>query len=290
MVSAKRSHNWRPAAVRVQSLAMRPENHLDLRRAVDRADVMEHHPAPEPQLPAYPGVDRIVGIVWMATRLGNFARRGQARRVDSSPEPDDAAQFWEDRYRSTERAWSGRVNARLPEVAAELPAGLALDLGCGEGADALWLAERGWHVVAVDVSATALQRATEAAAAQHLLERIDFQRHDLNETFPEGMFDLVSAQYLHSPARLEREAVLRQAADRVTAGGVLLIVDHAEPPPWAQHHDHCFPGIEDVLASLRLDTNAWTRVRTETVERETVGPDGEPATLKDNVIVLRRAD
>ncbi|MFZ1179743.1 MAG: class I SAM-dependent methyltransferase [Mycobacterium sp.] len=209
--------------------------------------------------------------------------------MDSSCKPDDAAEFWEQRYGSTERVWSGRVNPRLAEVAAELPAGRALDLGCGEGADALWLAERGWQVVAVDVSATALQRATEAAFARNLLERVDFQRHDLNESFPEGMFDLVSAQYLHSPARLEREIVLRQAAERVTPGGVLLIVDHAEPPPWTQHHDHCFPGIEDVLKSLRLDTAAWSRVRTETVERETVGPDGEDATLKDNVIVLRRA-
>lgn len=78
-----------------------------------------------------------------------------------------------------ERAWSGRVNPRLAEVAAGLPSGRALDLGCGEGADALWLAERGWQVVAVDISATALQRAAEAAAARNLLARIDFERHDL---------------------------------------------------------------------------------------------------------------
>ncbi len=210
--------------------------------------------------------------------------------MHSSCEPDDARQFWEERYRSTERVWSGQVNPRLAEVAAELPAGRALDLGCGEGADALWLSERGWHVVAVDVSATALQRASEAASRRNLLERIDFARYDLNVSFPDGIFDLVSAQYLHSPARLEREAVLRQAADHVTSGGVLLIVDHAAPPPWAQYHDHCFPGIEDVLESLRLDNTRWTRLRTETVERETVGPNGEVATLIDNVIVLRRAE
>lgn len=208
--------------------------------------------------------------------------------MDNPDPPEDAAQFWEQRYSSSERAWSGRVNARLPEVAAELPAGRALDLGCGEGADALWLAEHGWRVVAVDVSSTALQRGAAAASERNLLDRIDFQRHDLNETFPEGTFDLVSAQYLHSPAPLDRETVLRRAAGHVAPGGVLLIVDHAAAPPWARRHLHGFPGIDDVLASLRLDPAIWTRVRTESLERETVGPDGQPATLIDNVIVLRR--
>ena len=210
--------------------------------------------------------------------------------MDSSDQPGDAEQFWEQRYSSSERAWSGRVNARLPEVAAELPPGRALDLGCGEGADALWLAEHGWHAVAVDVSATALQRGSDAASERNLLDRIEFQRHDLNESFPDGMFDLVSAQYLHSPARLDRDTVLRRAAEHVAPGGVLLVVDHAAAPPWAQQHLHRFPSIDDVLASLRLDPANWTRVRTESVERETVGPDGQPATLIDNVIVLRRSD
>ncbi len=208
--------------------------------------------------------------------------------MDKPDQTEDAGQFWEQRYSSSARAWSGRVNAQLPEVAAELPAGRALDLGCGEGADALWLAEHGWQVVAVDVSATALQRGRDAASERNLLGRIDFQRHDLNETFPDGTFDLVSAQYLHSPARLDRATVLRRAAEHVAPGGVLVIVDHAAAPPWAKQHLHHFPGIDDVLASLRLDPANWTRVRTDSVERETVGPDGRPATLTDNVIVVRR--
>lgn len=207
--------------------------------------------------------------------------------METSCNSDDARRFWEERYGSTDRVWSGQVNPRLPEVAADLPAGRALDLGCGEGADALWLAERGWQVVAVDVSATALQRAAEAASTRNVADRIDFQRHDLNETFPEGAFDLVSAQYFHSPARLEREAVLRRAAGQVNPGGVLLIVDHGAAPPWAQHHEHSFPGIEEVIASLRLNPADWTRVRAETVDRELVA-DGQKATVPDNVIVLRR--
>jgi chemotaxis protein methyltransferase CheR len=208
--------------------------------------------------------------------------------MENSCKPDDAVQFWEDRYRSAERVWSGRVNPRLAEVAADLPVGRALDLGCGEGADALWLAERGWQVVAVDVSATALRRAAEAASARNLLARIDFARHDLNESFPDGTFDLVSAQYLHSPARLERDGVLQRAAERVNRGGVLLIVDHGAPPPWAEHHDHHFAGIEEVLGSLDLNASRWTRLRTEAVEREMVGPNGELGTMADNVMVVRR--
>lgn len=207
--------------------------------------------------------------------------------MDSSCKPDDAQQFWEERYRSIERVWSGRVNARLAEVAADLPPGRALDLGCGEGADALWLAERGWQVVAVDVSDTALRRAGEAASARNLASRIDFQRHDLDETFPQGMFDLISAQYFHSPARLDRENVLRRAAERVNPGGVLLIVDHGAVPPWAQHHDHSFLGIEEVIAALRLDAGAWTRLRADSVERE-MTVNGETARVPDNVMALRR--
>jgi len=213
----------------------------------------------------------------------------QAAGMDHADNSDDAGQFWEQRYGSTGRVWSGRVNAHLAEVAADLPAGRALDLGCGEGADALWLAERGWRVLAVDVSATALQRAAEVAAQRNLAERIDFQCHDLNETFPDGTFDLVSAQYLHSPARLDRDAVLRQAANHVAPGGVLLIVDHAAAPPWSEHHSHEFPGVEEVLASLRLD-GGWTRLRADKVERETLGPDDRAATVSDNVMVLRRAE
>jgi SAM-dependent methyltransferase len=204
---------------------------------------------------------------------------------------DQARQFWEERYAGADRVWSGRVNTRLVEVAAGMTPGSALDLGCGEGADALWLAENGWHVVAVDISETALQRAAAAATERNVLDRIDFQRHDLSESFPDGTFDLVSAQYLHSPVRLERDVILRRAAASVKPGGLLLIVDHAAAPPWMRrnnHHHHEFPSADEVIGSLRLDEHRWERVRVETAERETIGPDGQPATLSDNIIVLRR--
>lgn len=201
-----------------------------------------------------------------------------------------AHEFWEQFYGDRQRVWSGRVNSRLAEVVCSLPPGRALDLGCGEGADAVWLAERGWQVVAVDISATALGRARAVAEERNIASRIAFERHDLSESFPDGRYDLVSAQFLHSPARLDRDAVLCRAAGAVSAGGMLLIVDHAAAPPWADEHarDHEFPTVEGVLAALPLTDTGLRPVRAESVERQVTGPDGQVGTVTDNIIVLRR--
>jgi len=202
----------------------------------------------------------------------------------------EAQQVWEEHYTERNRVWSGRANVRLVEVAESLPPGRVLDLGCGEGGDAMWLAERGWHVTAVDISQTALDRAAADARARNVLERIDFQRHDLPHTFVDGAFDLVSAQFLHSMVELDRPRLLRMAAEALSAGGTLLIVDHAGPPPWASKldHHHEFPSADEVVASLNLDDSEWERVRVEAVDREATGPDGQVVTWTDNVIVLRR--
>ncbi len=203
----------------------------------------------------------------------------------------EARRSWEEHYGERERVWSGRVNTRLAEVADALTPGRALDLGCGEGADAVWLAECGWRVTAVDISQTALDRAASEADARGVGHRIDFQHHDLTESFPDGVFDLVSAQFLHSVVPMDRPKLLRGAADAVAPGGTLLIVDHAGPPPWASklhHHHHEFPSAEEVLASLDLEAAQWDRIRLESVERDATGPNGEQAVLIDNVMVLRR--
>jgi len=208
-----------------------------------------------------------------------------------SPHDDQTAQeYWEAHYGERERIWSGRVNAQLPGILAGVVPGRALDLGCGEGGDAVWLAENGWQVTAVDISETAIGRAAAAADARGVRDRIEFERHDLSDTFPEGTFDLISAQFLHSTVRLERPQILRNAADAVAPGGRLVIVDHAAPPPFSKKvpHDHPFPSPEEVLAELDLPDEQWERARVDVVERDGTDPDGQPFTWRDNVMVLRR--
>ncbi|MBV9515629.1 MAG: class I SAM-dependent methyltransferase [Mycobacteriaceae bacterium] len=201
----------------------------------------------------------------------------------------EAQRTWEERYGERERLWSGRVNVRLAELVEPMTPGRALDLGCGEGADALWLAEHGWRVTAVDISQTALDRAAADATTRNVADRIDFRQHDLTQDFPDGVFDLVSAQFLHSKMPMDRAAVLRRAAEAVAGGGTLLVVDHAVPPPWASAlHDHKFPTADDVVCSLNLAETAWDRIKVEAVDRDTTGPEGQRAVLTDNVIVLRR--
>ncbi|MEU6829300.1 class I SAM-dependent methyltransferase [Nocardia beijingensis] len=201
-------------------------------------------------------------------------------------------EYWEAFYQERERVWSGRPNFLLVREIEALAPGTALDLGCAEGADAIWLAERGWRVTAVDVSETALARARTNAARQELSGEIDWQRHDLDHTFPAGQFDLVTAQYLHSPAAKdgERTRILRRAAEAVAPGGLLLIVGHAQWPSWVLEPpaDVHFPTTAEVRAGLALDPAEWQVEAEEVVEREHAGPEGQPGTRKDNILRIRR--
>ena len=210
---------------------------------------------------------------------------------DDAPElsgADGAEQFWEQHYRSREQVFSGDANPLLLQVAGPLPPGAALDLGCGEGGDAIWLARRGWQVTAVDVAATALARAAEHAATAGVGDRVDFQQHDLTRSQPTGSFDLVSAQYLQSPVAFPREQVLRTVAQTVAVGGLLLIVDHASVPPWSwADPDTRFPTPEQLLASLQL-SGSWHPERLEAPARQATGPGAQSATVTDNVVAVRR--
>ncbi|HEX5301992.1 MAG TPA: class I SAM-dependent methyltransferase, partial [Streptosporangiaceae bacterium] len=137
-------------------------------------------------------------------------------------------EFWDNRYRSAGQLWSGQPNAQFAAHAADLEPGEALDAGCGEGADAIWLARRGWSVTAVDVSAVALERAAAAAGAAggDAAERISWRREDLLTWVPEpDRYDLVSAQFMHFP-RAELTAFHQRLAAAVRPGGTLLLIAH----------------------------------------------------------------
>ncbi|MER7167461.1 class I SAM-dependent methyltransferase [Micromonospora sp. NPDC000207] len=202
----------------------------------------------------------------------------------------ETARHWDALYAEKERQWSGRPNARLVEEVTGLPPGSALDLGCGEGGDAIWLARQGWRVTAVDVSATALDRSAAEADRAGVTDRIEFRRHDLTRTFPPGEFDLVSAQFLQSRLEFPREEVLRAAARAVAPGGRLVIVEHGEVPPQARQAppDLVFPTPEETLAVLDLTPGEWVTERVDAPRRETTGPDGQPFTLVDHRVVVRR--
>ncbi|MFD5114502.1 class I SAM-dependent methyltransferase [Streptomyces sp. NPDC058391] len=206
---------------------------------------------------------------------------------------DDTAteeQFWDSRYGESDRIWSGNPNTVLVREITGLEPGSALDLGCGEGADAIWLAQRGWRVTATDISGVALDRAARHAAAEGVADRIDWQRHDLGTSFPAGTFALVSAQFLHSPGGMPREKILRAAASAVAPGGVLLVVGHAGYPSWEPnpHPRVHLPTPEEVLASLELPDGQWDVLLSDEHQRSQTGPDGRPTTRTDNALKIRR--
>ena len=134
---------------------------------------------------------------------------------------------YDERYRSAPAVWSGRPNRQLVVEAADLPPGTALDAGCGEGADAIWLAERGWQVTAVDFSRTALERGRAHAETRgrEVADRIQWVHADLTAEPPGDRFDLVSAQYMHLPPE-PRRALFARLAAAVAPGGTLLVVGH----------------------------------------------------------------
>jgi SAM-dependent methyltransferase len=135
------------------------------------------------------------------------------------------ADEWDARYGEHEGArWSGRPNGRLVVEVAGLTPGRALDVGCGEGADAIWLARGGWTVTAIDVSEVAVGRAR--AAAEQAGAAVEWICGDVLRTgFPAGTFDLVSMQYPALP-KAAGEVAVRALLDTVRPGGLLLAVYH----------------------------------------------------------------
>lgn len=214
----------------------------------------------------------------------------------ASPHPSDPAagdptpaEHWESRYAEGARVWSGRPNASLVAVAEDWSPGRAVDLGCGEGADAIWLASRGWRVTAVDISPTAVSRGrAHAATAGVAPDRIDWVAADLESwQFPADV-DLVSACFFQSSVALDRVTILRRAAAALAPGGHLLVVAHATAPPWAKHGHHLELTPEQESAALALDPALVDLVTCETRPREAVSPSGETATIDDSVLVYRR--
>jgi SAM-dependent methyltransferase len=200
------------------------------------------------------------------------------------------AEFWEGFYRERDAVWSGRVNAVLVQEVEGLTPGSALDLGCGEGGDVLWLAAHGWTATGLDISSTAIRRGAQRAVDAGLEQSVDWRQQDLAEWVPDREYDLVSAHFLQAPVHLAIEPILSNAVRAVAPGGLLLVVSHAAVPSWraGQHADTVFPTPEEVVAQLRLDPDRFVVETAEVRPRDVVTPDGEPATLLDSVVRVRR--
>ncbi len=196
-------------------------------------------------------------------------------------------QAWEERYSQPDRVWSGRVNPWVRTVASELPTGSALDLACGEGADAVWLASQGWRVHAVDFAQAALERGCAAAASAGVADRITWVQSDLSAGWrPDRTFDLVTMHFLHTPDAAVREAALR-AAWAATAG-TLLVVAHdpanaVEGTAGGPPDPAVLYGADEVLGALGLVPHAPEVVVAESRRRVT-----EAGVWIDAIAVLRR--
>ena len=200
-------------------------------------------------------------------------------------------QSFEERYQATDALWSGRPNTQLVREAADLPPGTALDVGCGEGADAIWLAERGWQVTAVDFARTALERGRAHAETlgSEVAGRIRWVHADVTAQLPGDGYDLVSAQFMHLPEPARRDLYARLAA-AVAPGGTLLIVGHHPSDLHTTAHRMHFPDMmftsEQIAASL--DPTTWQVLAAEARPGATVDPEGRDITIHDAVLLARR--
>jgi SAM-dependent methyltransferase len=199
---------------------------------------------------------------------------------------------WDERYRSRSSLWSGKPNPYLVSETEGLAAGSALEAGAGEGADAIWLADRGWRVTAVDLSGVALERAAAHAADRgaEIADRIEWRHEDLTSWDPGAeSFDLVSVHYLHLPTAMRADVFGRLAA-AVAPGGTLLIVGHHPTDLYTTVPRPPMPELfytGDEIVPL-LDASDWKIVTNDAPGRVVTDPDGNAVTIHDTVFRASR--
>jgi len=199
--------------------------------------------------------------------------------------------FWDERYRSAPTVWSGKPHPHLVAEIANLPPGSALDVGTGEGADAIWLAERGWRVTAVDISTVALERGRRQAddRGAATAQKITWLPADLTEWGPPvASFDLVSAQFMHLPSAL-RLPLYQRLAGAVAPGGVLLIVGHH--PSDLETTARRLPDPDPLFTADEIADEmgeGWTVLAQDKRPRAEFDQTGESVTVHDAVLVARR--
>lgn len=190
---------------------------------------------------------------------------------------------WDAMYAERPSVWSGEPNAQLVAEVTPLAPGTAMDVGCGEGADAVWLTHRGWDVTAVDISGVALDRARAHAASAGVT--ISFEHVDLIATPPAPQtYDLVSAQFFHLPDPPRAQAYQGLGA-AVAPGGHLLVVGHYPSEHIGKDHPERLFTTDEIVMLLG---DGWQVVTSDVRERTAVH-HGEATDLVDGVVLMRRA-
>ncbi|MDO5502120.1 MAG: class I SAM-dependent methyltransferase [Actinomycetia bacterium] len=208
---------------------------------------------------------------------------------DAAPHSQSRRDRWNERYADAERVWSAEPNEHVAQIVVELmeqgSAGAALDLGAGEGRHALWLAEQGWQVTAVDFAQVGLDRGSADATARGLAQQIEWVTADVTTWAPEDTvskhdgYDLVLIAFLHVP-----EDVLARAVDWLRPGGALVLVGHALRNLTDGHGGPQDPDLLYSADQLRTKAVGLHIERLEEVDRVTA----EGRTAIDIVLVGRR--
>ncbi|CUR60535.1 Methyltransferase type 12 [metagenome] len=215
----------------------------------------------------------------------------QHDRTPTMTEEEAASYFepagWEERYSTPESVWSGQPNAQLVAEASRLTPGTALDVGCGEGGDVIWLARQGWQVTGADFSLNGLARARAHADAAGVLDRTDWWQVDAR-AFAAGdrAYDLVTTHFLHPPDGGMVD-VTRRLAGAVAPGGHLLVVGHAPAAHFTQltaAHRRAMFEARDLVPALPDDFEV---VAVEQRPRVAVR-DGASHHIEDSTFLARR--
>lgn len=259
--------NWRHS----MELRARPDGHTDFR---DQLSV---------------DAGALTALAWLGFRLFWWWRGVRLTRIARHLDAP-ITKTWNERYLAKPAMWSGKVNPSLEATVQKLPPGRALDVGCGEGADALFLAERGFATLGVEASSVAVFRAhTEAIrrGPEGILP-VSWLVADIAAPWGwrEGEYDLVNLQFIHTDLAA-RTRIWDQAIRAVAPGGTLIIAGHDPadalqgiPRPPAEM---CF-SESDLRKSI---PDSWAKVEVQTISRQQV-VNGAPVEVADIVLVARR--
>ncbi|MGH3249206.1 MAG: class I SAM-dependent methyltransferase [Trebonia sp.] len=193
---------------------------------------------------------------------------------------------WDERYSGPDLVWGAGPNRFVAEEVLPLPAGRAVDLGTGEGRNAIWLAERGWQVTAVDFSAAGLDRARRLAADRGA--KVDWVQADLLEYQPAAdAYDLVLIAYIHLPA-VGLGHLFRAASAAVAPGGTLLVIGHDRDNLTRGYGGPQDPGRLYTPATVTAELGGLAVRRAGQVLRPVATPEGERTAI-DTLVRAERA-